>query len=124
MITSITGSILILIVISFYVLFALGYPVGEYIMGGRDKTMPEEKKKLIVVAIILQALMIIILLDSGEVINIGIPDLIVRISGWIFAIYISLNVIMNLFSRSNKEKYLMTPLSRITAVCYWVTILN
>lgn len=124
MTATITGSILILFIIVIYILFALGYPVGEYIMGGQNKVMPKGKNRLILVAIILQIVMMATLLQGGKVINLGILDIVTRILCWIFAIYVSLNVIMNLFSRSKKEKMVMTPLSFITAVCYWLVIID
>ncbi len=42
--------------------------------------------------------------------------------GYFFAAYFSLNVVMNLFSKSKKEKILMTPLSLIASACLWLVI--
>jgi len=39
------------------------------------------------------------------------------------AVYLSLNTVMNFISKSRKERYIMTPLSAITAVCFWITAL-
>jgi len=123
MIAAITGSILIFTVIIIYILLFSGFPVGEYVMGGQNKILPKEKKALIFVAIVIQIFLIIVLMQTGLVIDVGIPDTVTRILSWIFAIYITINVIMNFLSRSKKERYLMTPLSLITAICYWLTIL-
>ena len=38
-----------------------------------------------------------------------------------FAAYLSLNTIMNMISKSRKEKYVMTPLSLIAGICFWIT---
>jgi len=32
-----------------------------------------------------------------------------------------LNTIMNMISKSRKEKYVMTPLSFIAGICFWIT---
>lgn len=36
----------------------------------------------------------------------------------VMALYLSLNTLMNLVSKSKKEKYIMTPLSFISAICF------
>ena len=41
----------------------------------------------------------------------------------VMAVYLSFNTVMNLISKSNKEKYIMTQLSAISAVCFWITAL-
>ena len=41
----------------------------------------------------------------------------------VMAVYLSFNTVMNLISKSKKEKYIMTPLSAISAVCFWITAL-
>jgi len=40
------------------------------------------------------------------------------------AIYLSFNTIMNFISKSKKEKYVMTPLSFVAAICFWITALK
>ena len=34
-----------------------------------------------------------------------------------------LNAVINFISKSKKEKYIMTPLSFATAICFWITAL-
>lgn len=41
----------------------------------------------------------------------------------VMAVYLSFNTVMNFISKSKKEKYVMTPLSAISAVCFWITVL-
>lgn len=41
----------------------------------------------------------------------------------VMAVYLSLNMVMNLVSKSKKEKYIMTPLSFVAAICFWITAL-
>lgn len=47
-----------------------------------------------------------------------------RIIGIVMAIYLSLNTVMNLISKSKKEKYIMTPLSFVAAICFWISALQ
>lgn len=43
---------------------------------------------------------------------------------FVMAIYLSLNAGINLISKSKKEKYIMTLLSFVTAICFWITALQ
>ena len=53
------------------------------------------------------------------------PFMVTKVICIILAVYLSLNVFMNLFSKSKKERYIMTPLSLIAAVCFWfVALMN
>ena len=124
MITAIIGSALILFIILLYLMIALGCPYGEYIMGGKYKVFPEKKRFVLIIAIVIQIIMGIVLLHAAHVINLGLSDKLMKIVGYVFATYISLNVFMNFFSKSKKEQLLMTPVSLIMAICYWVTLLN
>ena len=47
-----------------------------------------------------------------------------KIIGIVMAMYLSLNTVVNLISKSKKEKYIMTPLAFVTAICFWITALQ
>ena len=124
MITSIIGSILFSIVLVLYILLASGLPYGEYAMGGKYKILPKKERIICIISAIIQTFAILILLQAGRVISFGFSDKTVNILCYIFAVYLSLNVIMNLLSKSKKEKLFMTPLSFVIAICFWLTALN
>ncbi|MCC8147027.1 MAG: hypothetical protein LIO93_11480 [Bacteroidales bacterium] len=67
---------------------------------------------------------IAVLLDSGGIINTGLPIKVIEIACYVYAVYLSLNVLMNMASKSKKEKMFMTPLSLIVAVCFWIEALS
>ena len=60
-------------------------------------------------------------LTMGEFIPLCFSHNVTKIIGIVMAIYLSLNTVMNLISKSKKEKYIMTPLSFVTAICFWIT---
>ena len=63
-------------------------------------------------------------LTMGEFILLLFSYNVTKIIGIVMAIYLSLNTVMNLISKSKKEKYIMTPLSFVTAICFWITALQ
>ena len=124
MITAIIGSILFSIVSVLYILLASGFPYGEYAMGGKHKILPQKERIISAVSVIIQAFAIYILLRAGSVISLGFSDKTANLLCYFFAVYLTLNVFMNLLSKSKKERLFMTPLSTIIAICFWLTALN
>ena len=120
---AIIGSIAFLIVIVLSILIIMGLPLGELTMGGQYKIFPKKLRMVLVRQLLLQVFFAIVLLQMGKIIPLWFSYNTTRIISIIMAIYLSLNTLMNLISKSKKEKYIMTPLSLITAICFWITAL-
>lgn len=118
---SIIGAGAFSIVIILSILIICGLPLGELTMGGQYKVFPPKLKIVLVIQLILQLFFVIILLQMGEFIPLWFSYTVTKIIGIVMAIYLSINTVMNLISKSKKEKYIMTPLSFVTAICFWVT---
>ncbi len=121
---AILGAILFLFVVVISILVALGLPLGEFTMGGQHKVLPKKYRIMAIVSVAIQLFAIVIILQLGGFITLFFSPMITKYICFFFAIYLSLNTIMNLLSKSKKEKYIMTPLSLITAICFWITALN
>lgn len=124
MIPALIGSILFCLTVILYILLILGMPLGEYVMGGQHRVMPVKNRIMTTIAVIIQLFGIAVLLHGGGIIDTGLPFNVVKISCYIFAIYLSLNVLMNIASKSKKEKIFMTPLSLVVAVCFWIVAIE
>ena len=118
---SIIGAGAFSIVIILSILILCGLPLGELTMGGQYKVFPPKLKIVLVTQLILQLFFVIILLQMGEFISLWFSYNVTKIIGIVMAIYLSINTVMNLISKSKKEKYIMTPLSFVTAICFWIT---
>ncbi|SFF63977.1 hypothetical protein SAMN05216353_1048 [Halobacillus alkaliphilus] len=124
MITAWIGSISFLAIAILYVLLALGLPYGEFAMGGKYKILPKQMRVACAISVLIQLAAILFILQAGDVISIDLIAPIAIGACYFFAFYLFLNTIMNLFSKSKKEKLVMTPLSFITAICFLITALN
>lgn len=124
MITSIIGSIVFFLASILYVLLVLGLPYGEFAMGGKYKVMPKEMRIVCAFSVIIQWFAIMILLQTASIIPLIFPFSVTKGLCIFFAVYLILNSVMNGFSRSKKERMFVTPLSIITAICYWITVLT
>lgn len=124
MVTALIGSIAFLVITILYVLLVLGLPFGEFAMGGKYRVMPKQMRVACAVSVVIQAAAVVALLRVGGIIAIGWPQGLAKGICYFFAAYLCFNTIMNALSKSNKEKYVMTPLSLVTAVCFWLTAAN
>ena len=121
---SIIGAGAFSIVIILSILIICGLPLGELTMGGQYKVFPQKLRIVLVTQLILQVFFVLIILQMGELIPLWFSYNVTKIIGIVMAIYLSVNTVMNLVSRSKKEKYIMTPLSFVTAICFWITALQ
>lgn len=121
---SIIGAGVFSIVIILSILIICGLPLGELTMGGQYKVFPPKLKIVLVTQLILQLFFVIILLQMGEFIPLWFSYNVTKIIGIVMAIYLFINTVMNLISKSKKEKFIMTPLSFVSAICFWITALQ
>lgn len=116
------GVFSIVIILSFLIL--CGLPLGELTMGGQYRVFPKELRIVLVTQLILQVFFVLIILQMGGFIQLWFSYNVTKIIGIVMAMYLSLNTVVNLISKSKKEKYIMTPLSFVTAICFWITALQ
>ena len=120
---AIIGAILMLVVITISILLLCGLPLGELTMGGQYRVFPKKLKMLLVTQLVLQIFFVIIILQMGGYIPLWFSYNVTQIICIIMAVYLSLNIVVNFISKSKKEKYRITPLSFVTAICFWITAL-
>ncbi len=106
------------------VLLIFGAPLGEFTMGGQYKVLPKNLRIMAISSLVIQVFGIIIVLQSGGFIPLWFSARVTQIICIVFASYLSVNTLMCLFSKSKKEKYVMTPLALLSAICFWITALQ
>lgn len=120
---AIIGASALGIVIVLSVLMICGLPLGELTLGGQHKVFLGKMRLILLSQLILQVFFAVILLQKGGIMPLMFPFMVTKVICIVLAVYLSLNVFMNVFSKSKKERYIMTPLSLITAVCFWCVAL-
>ena len=121
---AIIGASAFAIVIVLSILIICGLPLGELTMGGQYKVFPKKLRIVLVTQLILQMFFEVIILQIGGFIPLWFSGNVTKIIGIIMAVYLSLNTVMNFISKSKKEKYIMTPISLISAICFWIVALQ
>lgn len=118
------GTCLLVIVIILSVLLICGLPLGELTMGGRYKVWPKELRVVAVGQLLGQIFAAYILLSSGDIIPLLFTRKTTQIICFVFSVFFMINTFMNFISGSKKEKYIMTPMSAIEAICFGMAGLN
>lgn len=121
---SIIGAIIFSVVIILSILMIVGLPLGELTMGGQYKVFPKKLRIVLFIQLFLQIFFVIIILQKGNIIPLWFSYKVTKIICIIMAIYLTLNTLMNSISKSKKEKYIMTPLSLVATICFWITALK
>ncbi len=120
-ISSIIGTVLLLIVAIMEVLLIFGLPLGEFTMGGRYKVLPPMFRIFAASSVVLQLFGVAMLLQCGGLMVMWFPGNVIKIICFVFAGFFAVNTFMNIISPSKKEKYVMTPLAVIEAACFAIT---
>ena len=120
---AIIGAITFSVVIILSVLIICGLPLGELTMGGQYKVFPKKLRIVLVTQLILQIFFVIVILQMGGFFPLWFSEKVTKIICIVMAVYLSLNTVMNFVSKSKKEKCIMTPLSFVAAICFWIIAL-
>jgi hypothetical protein len=123
-ILSIVVAIMFVFISIFQVLLFLGYPLGEYAMGGLYRVLPKKLRIVSIINAIILLFMGLVFLQHTNVLN-SFNFLPTNILVWVITIFLGLNTITNLISQSKKERFIMTPLSSIVFfLCLFISLSN
>lgn len=115
------GSLCLMVITPFQILLTLGFPLGEFSLGGKYKVFPIKLRYVSAVSVVILILMILLLLSLGGIIPLAHASKTLLYAGYMVFGYFILNTAVNLISESPKERYTMTPLSATVAFCFWYT---
>ncbi|MCR5309295.1 MAG: hypothetical protein K6E21_04210 [Bacilli bacterium] len=116
------GAALLAVVIVMSILLISGLPLGEFSMGGRfGKVWPPKIRIIGISQLLTQIFALYIILASGSIVPYFINYTVTRVICFVFAAFFFGNTFLNIISPSKKEKFVMTPMSLISAVCFLIT---
>lgn len=115
---AVIAAVLLALLIIFQVLLAAGLPLGRAAWGGEYSVLPANLRLGSVLAVVILGIGIIVVLARAGIIARGSGSRAVRVITWVFSGYFCLNILMNLLSKSPPERYIMTPVAAVTAVCF------
>ena len=109
----------------FQLLLALGKPYGEMAYGGtQEAVLPRKYRLMSAFAIIIFLVASVFILIKVEIImDFPFPEM-VNIGIWLLALFLGLNTLANVTSKSQSERRIMTPLSLIACLCLVIIALG
>jgi len=119
-IAAIIACVLFFLLSIFQVLLAIGLPFGRAAYGGKYETLPKKFRIMSLIAVGIFVFGIIIVLERAAIMTVFNNDLLTTIVIWIYAVYSTLNTLMNAVSKSQWEKRIMSPISLVIAVCCFI----
>ena len=106
-----SGAVLLLCISVLYLFLAMGQPLGYLAWGGKHmKSLPQSLRVQSAVSIPAQLFAAFVLFKLGGVLSSSDLSLL-RIFGYIFMVFFLLNTVMNLLSKSQYERWIMTPIA-------------
>lgn len=121
-IASIVVTMIFVSIAVFQVLLSLGYPLGEFAMGGYHKILPKKLRIVSAVNALILLIMGLVFLQHTHVLQ-GFNFISTNLLVWVITIFLGLNTIANLISRSRKERFVMTPLSSLAFIlCLFISL--
>ncbi|MFD1739051.1 hypothetical protein ACFSCX_21310 [Bacillus salitolerans] len=107
----------------FQILLFLGFPLGEYSWGGKYKgVLPKKIRMMSLPAAVLGLFFGLVFLMHTNLLTIE-SILPTNILVWVITVFLGLNTLGNLASRSKKEKVVMGPIAAITFLsCLFISI--
>jgi hypothetical protein len=120
---AIMNAVIVLSIAVFQVLLSLGYSLGEATMGGYHKILPKHLRFASLISAFILLFFGLIFLQHAKVVSFGFNYILTNILVWAFTVYLALNTIANLVSKSKKERLIMTPISSIAFIlCLFIAI--
>ncbi len=109
--------------IIFQLLLAFGIPLGRAAWGAQHKVLPLGLRIASLIAVLVFIYATVVVLQKGGVISIIKSQRVTNISIWFFTIYFALNVLTNLTSPGQMEKWVMAPLALISSgLCFLLAL--
>ncbi|MGM9929250.1 MAG: hypothetical protein ACI35P_15005 [Bacillus sp. (in: firmicutes)] len=120
--SSIIVTVMFVSIAVFQVLLALGFPLGEWALGGYYKVLPKKLRIVSALNALILLFMGFVLLQHTSVFN-GFSFLPTNILVWVITIFLGINTIANLISQSKKERWIMAPLSSMAfLLCLFIVL--
>jgi len=120
---AIAGLILLAILAIGQLALAAGAPLGRFAWGGRHDVLPRNLRIGSVVAVLIYVVFALFLLSKAGLVSI-IGEPLLTIGMWVIVIYLALNSVLNLLSRSKFERSVMTPVALVMGAVFLVVTLT
>lgn len=121
MIVAVVASFAMLASLSlFQILLIAGAPIGNFAWGGQHKVLPRNLRIGSVFSLVIYAFIAICIVSKAAVLQIIPTGDFLTTACWLIFAYFLVGILMNAISRSKPERYTMTPVAIVFAICMYI----
>ncbi len=107
-----------------HIMLSIGLPIGEYVLGGKNKIIPKEKRYINVILVFVFSFLGVFYIGKAVPIPFQFSDIMSKIIMILYSLFLLYAIIGNtFFTKSKKEKIVMVPASAVGFVCSFFTLL-
>lgn len=107
-----------------HIMLSIGVPIGEYVLGGKNKIIPKEKRYVNMILAFVFSFLGVFYIGEAVPISFHFSDIISKIIMILYSLFLAYAIIGNIFfTQSKKEKIVMIPASVIGFICSFFTLL-
>ena len=107
-----------------HILLLIGFPIGEYVLGGQHKIIPKERRYINAIFALIFFLFGLFYANKAVSFLFQLPEILSKAIMIVYSSFLAYAIIGNtFFTKSKKEKLMMIPASIIGFVCSFFTLL-
>lgn len=107
-----------------HIMLLIGLPIGEYVLGGKNKIIPKGKRYINVIFAFVFLFLGVFYIGKVVPIPIQFSTIMSKIIMILYSLFLAYAIIGNtFFTKSKKEKIVMIPASVIGFICSFFTLL-
>ncbi len=107
-----------------HIMLSIGFPIGEYVLGGKNKIIPKEKRYINVILAFVFSFLGVFYIGKAVPIPFQFSDIMSKIIMILYSLFLLYAIIGNtFFTKSKKEKIVMIPASAVGFICSFFTLL-
>lgn len=119
-IAAVLSLVLILSILLFQIALVLGAPLGHLAWGGQHNVLPRNLRIGSAISVVILATFAAFIASKASIWELIPNEVAVGIGLWVIFAYFVVGIFMNGISRSKPERYTMTPLCGVIAVCIFI----
>ncbi len=107
-----------------HIMLSIGLPIGEYVLGGKNKIIPKGKRYINVTFAFVFSFLGVFYIGKVVPIPFQFSDIMSKIIMILYPLFLAYAIIGNIFfTKSKKEKIIMIPASATGFICSFFTLL-
>lgn len=107
-----------------HIMLSIGVPIGEYVLGGKNKIIPKDKRYVNIILAFGFLFLGVFYIGKAVPISFHFSDIMSKIIMILYSLFLAYAIIGNIFfTQSKKEKIVMIPASVIGFICSFFTLL-